>query len=177
MWAAPARVSLVVIWIMALVGAIKVVRKYAVIRINQIRAELDDLYPREYIKKHYIGILLHIAAFLLLCGLFALWFKAVSFKVTIEAAIVPRNLIDVEEWLKNITAYMRNRNSSVFIPFSSSLQIPIYGKIAAVASVFVLYASRKILLLVRSWLNKALDNLDERLNGQYTRRKHYKAAG
>jgi hypothetical protein len=127
MWSMPARLSLLIVFIMALILTLKTVVKYVGLRAEEIRVELRDLYITEYIRKYIIGITLHIAVFVAVCTVFALWFKAVRFTVTIDVALIPRSLIDVSEWAERLAEYARNCNSAHNIPFSPAYQIGLYG--------------------------------------------------
>jgi hypothetical protein len=160
MWSMPARLSLLVVWIMAFVFTVKLTVKYLGKRISRAKARLDDLYLREYVKKHAGGIAIHIAALSALGFVFYLWFRAVGFTVVIDASLIPKSLIDVSEWLRKITAYMRTRNSMYAIPFAPSVKVVVCGVQATVASVIHVFSARKLFSHAGSYI---CDIVEEKL--------------
>ncbi|NLM62091.1 MAG: ABC transporter permease [Clostridiales bacterium] len=153
MWSMPVRLSFFIVWAIALLYSIRLAVKYFDLRIRRMRAELDDLYPAVYIKKNIAGIVLHAVVLLVLCGIFALWYRAVRFTVTLDASLIPGSLINMSEWEENIRTYMRYRNSAYFVPFSPSHKISSYGKIALVSSVVYVFAAW---LLIRKSCRRTL---------------------
>lgn len=141
----PIHASYFAVWIMALVCAIKIASWYFDLKIRQVRSEMSNFYLGEYIKKNIAAISLHIATILILCGAFVIWYRAVRFTVKIDASLIPRKLINISEWLENIKAYMRYRNSAYFIPFSPSHKVSLYGKISLASSVVHIFAAWELI--------------------------------
>jgi len=163
MWSIPAQLALLLIWLLALITVIKALLRYAALLIERIRGELKSLYPREYLKKHLWGILLHLLGFAALCAAFVFWFRVMRLGLVIDATLIPKSLIDIGGWLEKIGEYLRVRNTALRIPFSPSLKIGVYGWISVFVSIVSVYAAVMFLRAARAAITAFLDSRREEI--------------